>query len=129
MKLSKKTSLNFNDVNLLAVHPTIVKSRDEIEFEANRIIAAPMSAIMSPLFIQRAVQLGLSVPIHRFNAIDVQHDLLKLAIEQKNLFKSKSILWLCVSLHDFKQRIEKNLNLLEVNQVGILIAVANGFNN
>jgi len=127
MNLSKKKSLNFNDVNLLSVKPSIVKSREEIDCPANRIIVAPMSAIMGPLFIKRAVQLNLSVPIHRFNTVKEQQILLDEALDQKTLFNSSSILWLCVGLHDYKERIEGNLDILHSYNVGVLLDVANGF--
>ena len=127
MKISSKKSINFNDVNLLSIKPTIIKSRDEIAFNNNRIIAAPMSAIMGHSFVKKAAQLGISLPIHRFCTVEEQQELLQIAIENKALFKTKSLLWLCVGLHDYKRRIEKNIDVLKENNVGILLDVANGF--
>ncbi len=127
MKLSKKKSIDFKDVNLLSTQPSVINSRDEISFNKNRIIAAPMSAIMGKSFVKNAILSGISLPIHRFNTIDEQIELLDIAIEQKKLINSNSIIWLAVGLKDYKKRIESSLTILRDNHIGILLDVANGF--
>src|ERR1035437_3132779 len=127
MKLSKKTSLNFSDVHLLADQRSIVSSRSDVKVPMERIIMAPMSAIQGASLVTAAVQYGISVPIHRFNTVLEQKALLGKAIHMKNLMKTKSELWICVGMNDYKERILANKDELFINDIGVLLDVANGY--
>ncbi len=128
MMLSKRTSLNFNNVHILSDRPSIVTSRNDITIPMDRIIMAPMHAIQGPDLIKAAIQAGISVPIHRFCSIEEQRELLKIAINMKKLVNSNSILWLSVGMNDYAARISMNKEYTHSSNTGILLDVANGYN-
>ena len=103
------------------------QSRDEIVVPMERLIVAPMPGLQSSQFIQTAVALGLSMPIHRFNTPQEQKALLYLAINTKKLINSNSKLWVSVGLRDWKERIGPIKNIMREHEVGVLLDVANGF--
>jgi GMP reductase len=127
MKLKNTKSLNFANVNLISDQISIVSSREEVKFDTNRIIAAPMSAIQNKDFNLAAISCGISLPIHRFCSAEEQHALLVDAIDKKKLLNSNSMIWLSVGLQDFEQRIGPVYKLMQENSVGVLFDVANGF--
>jgi IMP dehydrogenase/GMP reductase len=127
MKISKKISLNFNDVHLLSDAPSVVSSRSEVLVPMERIIMAPMHSIQGTDLITAAVQSGISVPIHRFNTVSEQKELLSQAVKIKKLLNTKSELWISVGMNDYKERILANRDSLFINNVGVLLDVANGF--
>ncbi len=127
MKLKSSRSLNFSDVNLLSDKISIANSRNDVKFDLNRIIVAPMSALQNSAFNISAISSGLSLPIHRFCSVEEQHVLLREAVSTKALLNSNSMIWLSVGLNDYKQRIDPVYKYLQEHQVGILFDVANGF--
>lgn len=127
MNLLKTKSIDFKDVNLLSNAPFLEDSRDNVVVPLNRIIVAPMPGIQSNHFIQSAVAIGLSIPIHRFCTPSEQHDLLEIAVHTKKLISSQSKLWLSVGLRDWKERIGPVADYMKINDVGVLVDVANGF--
>jgi GMP reductase len=127
MKFKNSKSINFSDVNLLSEKISLVEHRDDVLFENNRLIVAPMSALQNSVFNSAAISIGLSLQIHRFCSIEDQHQALHEAVAIKTLFQSKSLIWLCVGLNDYKKRIDPIYQFLQDNQIGILFDVANGY--
>ncbi len=127
MKLKKTKSLSFSDVNLLSEKLSTVNSRNEVAFDTNRLIVAPMSAIQNSDFNMSVITAGVSLPIHRFCSIEEQHKLLFEAVSARKLLNSNSFIWLSVSLTDFKQRIGPIYQFMQENQIGVLFDVANGY--
>ena len=72
-KFTKKKSIYYNDVNLLA-RPTAIDenntlgalSRKNIPVELNRVYVSPMQAIIGLDFAKKANELGLGLCLHRF---------------------------------------------------------------
>lgn len=126
-KILNKQSLAFSDVHIISDRPSIVSSRNEINIDTSKIIAAPMGSIMGNKFVKAAIESGISVPIHRFNTPDEQHKLLELAISIRILLNSQSNLWISVGINDFDERIKPVHDMLLHNNVGVLLDVANGF--
>ncbi len=127
MKFKNSKSINFSDVNLLSEQVSLVEHRDDVLFENNRLIVAPMSALQNSVFNSAAVSIGLSLPIHRFRSVEDQHSALYEAVAIKTLLQSKSLIWICVGLTDYKKRIDPIYQYLIDNQVGVLFDVANGY--
>lgn len=127
MKLKNTKSLNFSDVNLLSESMSVVNSRDEVKFDLNRIIVAPMSALQNSGFNISAITAGLSLPIHRFCSVQEQHKLLHEAVSTRALLGTKSKIWLSVGLQDWRQRIDPVYKYMQEQGVGVLFDVANGY--
>lgn len=117
MFLSSKKSIYYDDVNLLAQKCT-VKSRKDISREMDRFISSPMSAIGGTTFIKEAVNLGLTVCVHRFQSIEKQLISAADVIDYPNLF-------FAVGLDD-KERIDR---LIKNGVKHFLIDIANGYLN
>lgn len=106
---------------------SVINSRNEIVFDNNRLIVAPMSALQNSQFNMAAIAAGVSLPIHRFCTVAEQHQLLHEAISTRTLMGSKSMIWLSVGLNEYQERIDPVYKILQENQIGILFDVANGF--
>lgn len=74
--ISDKKSIYFNDVVIL---PSITKvnSRSEIEIDLSRIYCSPMPSVVGYTFAKKALELGLSVCLHRFCSAGDSHALYK----------------------------------------------------
>jgi GMP reductase len=124
MKLLKTKSIYYDDVNLIA-QSTEVKSRKEIPQELERIIVSPMQSIIGQIFANKALELGLTVCLHRFDS--TIQDRLKLINDvftnMKSPNSSTKRLWVSVGLKDLE-------NIEAITHQGvenIIIDVANGY--
>lgn len=124
MTLLNSKSIYYNDVNLIA-QPTEVKSRKEIPQELERIVVSPMQSIIGQIFANKALDLGLTVCLHRFNS--TIQDRLKLISDvffnMKNSESSVKRLWVSVGLKDLEY-IEA---IIHQGVQNIIIDVANGY--
>lgn len=123
-QFTSQTSLNFDDVHIVTSKEGVVASREEVKFNNNKIIIAPMSAIQNSEFNKECVRLGLSLPVHRFCSIDEQTILMQEAVEEAEIYKSQSNLWLSVGLKDWKDRFNSVKKLLSRREFNILLDVA-----
>lgn len=115
-KILESKSIYYNNVNLIA-KPGIVKSRSEIPKRLDLIFASPMAAICGPKFVKTALELGLSVCLHRFCPIKEELEIFK------NNYNYSSRIWSAVGLDD-NQRI---LELYTAGCRNFLIDTANGY--
>jgi GMP reductase len=124
MILLNSKSIYYDDLNLIA-QPTEVKSRKEIPQELERIIVSPMQSIIGQIFANKALELGLTVCLHRFDS--TIQDRLKLIndvfMNMKSPNSSIKRLWVSVGLKDLE-------NIEAITHQGvenIIIDVANGY--
>ena len=124
MILLNSRSIYYDDVNLIA-QPTEIKSRKEIPQELERIIVSPMQSIIGQIFANKALDLGLTVCLHRFDSTIQQR--LKLIndvfMNMKNPNSSIKRLWVSVGLKDL-ENIEA---IIHQGVENIIIDVANGY--
>lgn len=124
MILLNSKSIYYDDVNLIA-QPTEVKSRKDIPQELERIIVSPMQSIIGQIFANKALDLGLTVCLHRFDSTIQQR--LKLIndvfMNMKNPNSSIKRLWVSVGLKDL-ENIEA---IIHQGVENIIIDVANGY--
>jgi GMP reductase len=124
MILLNSKSIYYDDVNLIA-QPTEVRSRKEISQELERIVVSPMQSIIGQIFANKALELGLTVCLHRFDS--TIQDRLKLIndvfMNMKSPNNSIKRLWVSVGLKDLE-------NIEAITHQGvenIIIDVANGY--
>jgi len=123
MTILKSSSIYYDDVNLIA-QPTNISSRSEIPEEKWRIMVSPMQSIVGPIFAKKALELGLSVCLHRFNSTIQER--LKLIndvfmnMTDPNMAKR---VWVSVGLKDL-ENIEA---IIHQGVQNIIIDVANGY--
>lgn len=124
MIMLNSKSIYYDDVNLIA-QPTEVKSRKDIPQELERIMVSPMQSIIGRIFACKALTLGLSVCLHRFDT--TIQDRLKLIkdvfIITNNLNNTAERVWVSVGLKDL-EHIEA---ILDQGVENIIIDVANGY--
>jgi GMP reductase len=124
MILLNSKSIYYENVNLIA-QPTEVKSRKEIPQELERIIVSPMQSIIGQIFANKALDLGLTVCLHRFDSTIQQR--LKLIndvfMNMKSPKTSITRLWVSVGLKDL-ENIEA---IVHQGVENIIIDVANGY--
>jgi GMP reductase len=124
MTLLKSKSIYYDNVNLIA-QPTEVKSRKEIPIELERIIVSPMQSIIGQIFANKALELGLTVCLHRFDSTIKQRLLLinDVFTNMKSPNTEIKRLWVSVGMKDLE-----NIELI-INQgvENIIIDVANGY--
>jgi len=124
MILLNSKSIYYENVNLIA-QPTEVKSRKEIPQELERIIVSPMQSIIGQIFANKALDLGLTVCLHRFDSTIQQR--LKLIndvfMNMKSPNTSITRLWVSVGLKDL-ENIEA---IVHQGVENIIIDVANGY--
>lgn len=124
MILLNSKSIYYDDVNLIA-QPTDVKSRKEIPQELERIVVSPMQSIIGQIFANKALDLGLTVCLHRFDS--TIQDRLKLIndvfFNMKNPSNSVKRLWVSVGLKD----LENIDAIIHQGVENIIIDVANGY--
>lgn len=124
MQILTTRSIYYDDVNLIA-QPTEVRSRKDIPEELGRIMVSPMQSIVGPIFANKALDLGLSVCLHRFHPnFEQRFELIK---EVVNNMKNPSItakrLWVSVGLNDL-DNIEP---IIHQGVENIIVDVANGY--
>jgi GMP reductase len=117
-------SIYYDDVNLIA-QPTELKSRKDVPQELERIMVSPMQSIIGLIFASRALTLGLSVCLHRFDA--TIQDRLQLInsvfMNMKNPNSTVERVWVSVGLKDL-ENIEA---IMHQGVQNIIIDVANGY--
>ena len=124
MIMLNSKSIYYDDVNLIA-QPTEVRSRKDIPQELERIMVSPMQSIVGLIFACRALTLGLSVCLHRFDS--TIQDRLKLIndvfMNMKNPNSTVERVWVSVGLKDL-ENIEA---IVHQGVENIIIDVANGY--
>jgi len=116
-------SIYYDDVNLIA-QPTEVKSRKDIPQELERIMVSPMQSIVGLIFACRALTLGLSVCLHRFDStIEERIQLISGVFANMRSPNMKERVWVSVGLKDL-ENIEV---ILDQGVENIIIDVANGY--
>lgn len=123
MKLLETKSLYYNDVNLIA-QPTELESRKEIAEEKHRIMVSPMQSIIGPIFAKRALELGLSVCLHRFDStLEKRIELLKEVLNHRYSEDTSTRLWVSVGI----KSLDDALATLNAGAKNIIVDVANGY--
>ena len=123
MTILNSRSIYYDDVNLIA-QPTEVKSRKDIPVDLGRIIVSPMQSIVGLIFACRALTLGLSVCLHRFDStIEERLDLIKRVFANAKGANTQERIWVSVGLKDI-EHIEK---ILDLGVQNIILDVANGY--
>ena len=124
MIMLNSKSIYYDNVNLIA-QPTEVKSRKDIPQELERIMVSPMQSIVGLIFACRALTLGLSVCLHRFDS--TIQDRLKLIndvfMNMKDPNSTVKRVWVSVGLKDL-ENIEA---IVHQGVQNIIIDVANGY--
>lgn len=124
MTILKSRSIYYDNVNLIA-QPTEVKSRKDIPQELERVMVSPMQSIIGQIFANKALELGLSVCLHRFDS-SIQ-DRLKLInhvfMNMKDLNSETERVWVSVGLKD----LENIESIIHQGVENIIIDVANGY--
>lgn len=116
-------SIYYDDVNLIA-QPTEVKSRKDIPQELERIMVSPMQSIVGLIFACRALTLGLSVCLHRFDStIEERIQLISGVFANMRNPNMKERVWVSVGLKDL-DNIEA---IIDQGVENIIIDVANGY--
>jgi GMP reductase len=123
MIMLNSKSIYYDDVNLIA-QPTEVKSRKEIPQELERIMVSPMQSIIGLVFASRALTLGLSVCLHRFDStIEERIQLISGVFANMRNPNTKERVWVSVGLKDL-ENIEA---IIDQGVENIIIDVANGY--
>ena len=123
MTILNSRSIYYDDVNLIA-QPTEVKSRKDIPEDLGRIIVSPMQSIVGLIFACRALTLGLSVCLHRFDStIEERLELIKGVFANVKGANTQGRIWVSVGLKDI-EHIEK---ILDLGVQNIILDVANGY--
>ena len=123
MTILNSRSIYYDDVNLIA-QPTEVKSRKDIPEDLGRIIVSPMQSIVGLIFACRALTLGLSVCLHRFDStIEERLELIKGVFANAKGANTQERIWVSVGLKDV-EHIEK---ILDLGVQNIILDVANGY--
>lgn len=117
MIISKEKSIYYDDVNLLA-QPCTVKSRKDIPKELWRLIVSPMSSIVGATLTKSALDLGLTVCVHRFQTVEEQ---LQSVAEIPNEYFNR--IFFAVGLND-TERIKR---LIQFGNKNWLIDIAQGY--
>jgi GMP reductase len=116
-------SIYYDDVNLIA-QSTEIKSRKDIPEDLGRIIVSPMQSIVGLIFACRALTLGLSVCLHRFDStIEERIQLISGVFANMRSPNMKERIWVSVGLKDL-ENIEV---ILDQGVENIIIDVANGY--
>ena len=123
MEILKTRSIYYDNVNLIA-QPTEVKSRKEIPQELHRIMVSPMQSIIGTIFAKKAIELGLSVCLHRFDST-VQERLKLINDVFMNMTdpNMKERVWVSVGLKD----VDNIEAIIHQGVENIIVDVANGY--
>ena len=123
MQILKTRSIYYDDVNLIA-QPTEVKSRKNIPQELHRIMVSPMQSIIGPIFAKKALELGLTVCLHRFDStIQQRLKLINDVFMNMTNPNMKERVWVSVGLKD----VENIQAIMHQGAENIIIDVANGY--
>jgi len=125
MNLLSSQSLYYQNVNLVA-QPTSLASRSEVPEEKWRIMASPMQSIIGPTFAKRALELGLTVCLHRFDTtIDKRIALLREVQEVEYSQPVQDRLWISVEMKNPENAVR--LITEGTSSKNVIIDVANGY--
>jgi GMP reductase len=124
MTILKSSSIYYDNVNLIA-QPTDVSSRSQIPEEKWRVMVSPMQSIVGPIFAKKALELGLSVCLHRFNStiqerLKLINDVFMNMTDPNTQIKR---VWVSVGLKD----LEYIQAIIHQGVENIIIDVANGY--
>lgn len=123
MTILKTKSLYYDDVNLIA-QPTDLLSRKQVPEEKHRILVSPMQSIIGPIFAKRALELGLTVCLHRFQpTIEDRINLFKNIISHNYNTQINDRLWVSVGL----KSQDETVRFVEAGAENVLIDMANGY--
>jgi len=125
MNLLASQSLYYQDVNLIA-QPTSMLSRKEVPSEKWRIAVSPMQSIIGPTFAKCALELGLTVCLHRFDTtMDKRLSLLRDVQEAEYSKPIDDRLWISVEM----KTPDNAVRLIREgeNPKNVIIDVANGY--
>ena len=123
MTILNSKSIYYDDVNLIA-QSTELKSRKHVPQELERIMVSPMQSIIGLIFASRALRLGLSVCLHRFNStIEQRTKLIRDVFVNMPDPNMAQRVWVSVGLKDL-DNIEP---ICEQGAQNIIIDVANGY--
>jgi IMP dehydrogenase len=118
MRILESKSVYYDDVNLIA-RPTTLASRKDVIDERWRVVVSPMQSIVGSIFAKKALDLGISVCLHRFDStIEKRISLLKEVKQTHN-----ENLWVAVEM----KSMDNALRLIEAGAKNIIIDVANGY--
>ena len=117
MTILPSRSIYYKDCNLVA-QPTSISSRSEIKKELERIVVSPMASIVGDVFAKKAIDLGLSVCLHRFDKSVESR--IKLVNEIK---EGRDRLWVSIGM----KNLEDAVRLTEAGATSLVIDVANGY--
>lgn len=109
------TSIYYDNVNLVP-SPAKIQSREEVPNFLNRIIVAPMHAVVGEDFMSEATKAGLTVCAHRFGTVEENVDLFLASKNRANTFAS-------IGLKDWDRAAE----LAKAGAKNWLIDCANGY--
>ena len=123
MTILNSRSIYYDNVNLIA-QSTELKSRKHVPQELERIMVSPMQSIIGLIFASRALRLGLSVCLHRFNStIEQRTKLIRDVFVNMPDPNMAQRVWVSVGLKDL-DNIEP---ICEQGAQNIIIDVANGY--
>jgi len=131
MTLLPTKSLYYNDVNMIAA-PTTVPSRKLIPQEKHRIAVSPMQSVIGPTFAKKALGLGLSVCLHRFDSTLEKRIALLEEVKSHNYPETASgeaqkmlsdNLWVSVELKSLANALE----LINHGAENVIVDIANGY--
>jgi hypothetical protein len=118
MELLLTKSIYYKDVNLIA-RPTTLRSRKQVNDERWRVMVSPMQSIVGSIFAKKALELGLSVGLHRFDSTIEKRIALLKEVNQS----SPKNLWVAVEM----KSMDNSLKLVEAGAKNIIVDVANGY--
>lgn len=123
MNILKSRSIYYDNVNLIA-QPTDLLSRKEIQEEKHRILVSPMQSIVGTIFAKKALELGITVCLHRFQpSIENRIELFKEVVNHQYSQPVNDRLWVSVGL----KSIEDVVKFVNAGAENILIDMANGY--
>jgi GMP reductase len=126
MTILNTKSVYYKDINLIAKPQFAISSRTEVPRDMSSIIVSPMSAVVGEKFTLEALDLGLTVCLHRFGSVREQIGLLKKIYDKFGIddvqegFKG---VYVSVGLND----IDRVTQLKKIGHKQILLDVANGY--
>ena len=124
MQLLKTKSIYYDDINLIA-QPQNFLSRVRDVNDLWRVMVSPMSSIVGQKFANEALDLGLSVCLHRFyDSIDKRVEVLKsVFVNSKTPNIQTERLWTAIGLKD----LDNVQTLVDHGATNLIVDIANGY--
>lgn len=123
MTLLTSRSIYYDDVNLIA-QPTGLHSRTDVPEELHRIMVSPMQSIVGEIFATKALELGLSVCLHRFHPSFQDRLSYIKAVFANAKSPNKERIWVSVGMKDTLENVSA---IIDSGVENIVIDVANGY--